>query len=307
MMDAFTSACRRSCSIGNGSRRVSIVLFMFLVHAFGPIQAADAQALKLGDILVTEPGSAAISVIDSATGVKTVISQGGLLSPSWKTIGVALALDGDVIAVHRLTGLIRINVATGAQSILSQGGLFSDPWAIAIDKDTGYIYVADSGYDNDRSEINEPGKIIRVDPASGAQQLIASGSPCTQFPSNAACQNTTSAGSLPRPSVRHRHRLCDLTGLARRSRHEFIQWKGSHRTYPALSRWRADSVVGSGVRRAGATGRPNVSSWMSDGCCSRAQREHFDDSFYLSSPCFCHVSSAARNHLWMRGTWHLQN
>ena len=168
---------------------------MVLVHAFAPIQAAAAPALKLGDILVTEPGSAAISVIDSATGVKTVISQGGLLSPSWKTIGVALALDGDVIAVHRLTGLIRINVATGAQSILSQGGLFRDPWAIAIDKDTGYIYVADSGYDNDRSEINEPGKIIRVDPASGAQQLIASGSPCTQFPSNAACQNTTSAGS----------------------------------------------------------------------------------------------------------------
>jgi hypothetical protein len=88
-----------------------------------------------------------------------------------------------------------VNPATGAQSVQSQGGHFRDPWAIAIDKNTGYIYVADSGYDNDRPEINEAGKIIRVHPASGAQEIIASGSPCHTFPAGVACQNTTSAGS----------------------------------------------------------------------------------------------------------------
>ena len=88
-----------------------------------------------------------------------------------------------------------MNPVTGAQSVLSQGGQFRDPWAIAIDKITGYIYVADSGYNNDDPAINEAGKIIRVDPATGSQVLIASGSPCTSFPSNAACQNATSAGS----------------------------------------------------------------------------------------------------------------
>ena len=129
------------------------------------------------------------------TGVKTVISEGGLLAPANKTVGVALALDGDIIAVHRLTGLIRVDPLSGEQSVLSQAGLFKDPWAIAIDKETGYIYVADSGYDNDRPEINEAGKIIRVDPATGVQELIAAGSACNFFPANAACQNTTSAGS----------------------------------------------------------------------------------------------------------------
>jgi Concanavalin A-like lectin/glucanases superfamily len=159
--------------------------------------AASASAgvvLKLGDIIYVSPGGVNISVIDGVTGDKTVISDGGFLAPEWLTVGAALALDGDIIAVHRVNGLIRINPVTGSQSILSQGGLFRDPWAIAIDKDTGYIYIADSGYDNARP-VNEAGKIIRVDPTTGAQQLIASGSPCTVFPSNVACQNTTSSGS----------------------------------------------------------------------------------------------------------------
>ena len=178
------------------TRRLSRLLITMIVMLAGvPTGAAASVVLKLGDILVTEPGTASISVIDATTGMKTVIVQGGLLSPAHKTIGVAFAPDGDVIAVHRANGLIRVNPATGEQNVLSQGGHFKDPWAIAIDKNTGYIYVADSGYDQDRPEINEAGKIIRVDPASGAQVLIASGSPCNVYPANVACQNTTSAGS----------------------------------------------------------------------------------------------------------------
>ena len=172
-----------------------LLITMIVVLTGVPTGAAAGVVLKLGDILVAEPGTASISVIDPATGTKTVISEGGLLSPEHKTVAVALAPDGDVIAVHRAAGLIRVNPATGGQSVLSQGGHFRDPWALAVDKNTGYIYVADSGYDNDRPEINEAGKIIRVDPDSGAQELIAWGSPCNLFPANAACQNTTSAGS----------------------------------------------------------------------------------------------------------------
>jgi hypothetical protein len=175
--------------------------------------AASASAgvvLKLGDILFVEPGGAMVAVLDPVTGDKTVISDGGFLGPEWMTVGVALARDGDVVVVHRLHGLIRVNPVTGSQSILSQGGLFRDPWAIAIDKNTGYIYVADSGYDNARPGVNEAGKIIRVDPANGAQQLIAAGSPCTVFPSNAACQNNTSSGSY----IAHPYGIAiDYTGV----------------------------------------------------------------------------------------------
>jgi hypothetical protein len=161
---------------------------------FGSPMAAGAVVLELGDILVAEPAGV-ISVIDPSTGAKTVITQGDLLAHSFRTVGVAAAPDGSVIVVHRSIGLIRVNPATGSQSILSEGGLFRDPWAIAIDNVTGAIYVADSGYDNDRPEINEAGKIIRVDPVSGQQQLIASGNACNVFPANAACQNTPSPGS----------------------------------------------------------------------------------------------------------------
>jgi hypothetical protein len=168
----------------------TIVMLMCL-----PTGAAAGVLLKLGDILAMEPGAASVSVIDPVTGAKTVVAGGGLLSPEHKAVGVAFAPDGDLIVVHRTAGLIRVNPATGAQSIQSQGGHFRDPWAIAIDKNTGFIYVADSGYDNDRPAINEAGKIIRVHPASGAQEIIASGSPCTVFPTGVACQNTTSAGS----------------------------------------------------------------------------------------------------------------
>ena len=175
---------------------VLYMLFMLVLMLTIPAREASAGAvLKLGDILVAEPATASISVVDPTTGAKTITYQGGLLSPANKAIGVALGLDGYIIVVHRERGLIRIDPLTGDQSVLSQGGQFKDPWAIAIDRDTGSIYVADSGYDNDRPTINAAGKIIKVDPVSGAQEIIASGSPCNFFPANAACQNTTSAGS----------------------------------------------------------------------------------------------------------------
>jgi subtilase family serine protease len=168
----------------------TIVMLMCL-----PTGATAGVVLKLGDILAAEPATSSISVIDAVTGAKTVIAAGALLTPDHKAVGVAFAPDGDIIVAHRTLGLIRVNPATGGQSIVSQGGHFRDPWAIAIDKNTGYIYVADSGYDNDRPEINEAGRIIRVHPVSGAQTIIASGSPCNLFPAGVACQNTTSAGS----------------------------------------------------------------------------------------------------------------
>jgi hypothetical protein len=160
-----------------------------------PSRALAAPTLKVGDVLVAEPATASIVVVDRTTGQKTVISQGGLLAPVHKSVGVALAVDGTIIVAHRVTGLIRVHPVTGAQTVLSQGGLFKDPWAVVVNQITGDIYVADSGYDFDRPEINGAGKIIRVDPVSGVQQLIASGSTCTFFPANAACQNTTTAGS----------------------------------------------------------------------------------------------------------------
>jgi hypothetical protein len=163
--------------------------------ALVPAKAFAGVTLKLGDILLMETGRATLTVVDATTGVKTTITSGGLLLPVHKSIGVALAADGDIIVVHRLVGVIKINPITGVQTLLSSGGLFKDPWSVTVNKTTGDIFVADSGYDQERPEINLPGRIIKVDPVTGAQTTVASGTACTSFPAGAACQNTTSAGS----------------------------------------------------------------------------------------------------------------
>ena len=57
---------------------LGVMILMLTVTA---TQTSASVILKLGDILVAEPTTSSISVVDPATGVKTVISQGGLLEP----------------------------------------------------------------------------------------------------------------------------------------------------------------------------------------------------------------------------------
>ena len=226
--------------------------------------------------------------------------------PGWpaafehKTVGVAFAPDGDVIVVHRTSGLIRVNPVTGVRASCPKAGIFSDPWAIAIDHITGYIYVADSGYDNDRPEINEAGKIIRVDPVSGAQELIASGNPCNSSRPSVACQNTTSAGSY----LAHPYGIAIdyTTGPATLVVADMSSFNGKGaiiRIQPVAER-RADAVVGAGDRVASPTGRAIVSTGMSDGCRRRAQRQHPDDHLHVPGPVDSDRSSASRDVLRMR-------
>ena len=177
--------------------------------------------------------------------------------------------------------------------------MFRDPWAIAIDNDTGYIYVADSGYDNDRPEINEAGKIIRVDPVSGAQELIASGNACNSFPSMRRLSEHDVGRLVPGSSVWHRHRLLDRSRHARRGGHELVQRQRRHHPYPGGSERRANAGVGAGDRVASSTGRAIVSTWMSDGCRRRAQRQHPDDDLHVPAPVDSDCPSSRRDILRM--------
>src|ERR1700741_3532203 len=102
-------------------------LFLAFAILMGARNVSAGVVLKLGDILVIEPGSAVVAVIDPATGVRTEITSGGFLLPSHKSVGVALDRDGDIIVVHRLQGIIRVNPVSGSQTVLSQGGFFKDP------------------------------------------------------------------------------------------------------------------------------------------------------------------------------------
>src|SRR5690348_12827688 len=84
---------------GNLWRFTEPLRFLLLLVVMLSVTSSEAAGvvLKLGDILAIEPGNTRVVVIDPATGAKTTISQGGLLSPPFKVIGVTLATDGNVI------------------------------------------------------------------------------------------------------------------------------------------------------------------------------------------------------------------
>lgn len=62
------------------------------------------------------------------------------------------------------TGLIRIDGLTGEQSLVSSGGVFSEPRGVVFDA-TGQLLVTDQA----------ARVLVRVDPATGSQVLVASG------------------------------------------------------------------------------------------------------------------------------------
>jgi hypothetical protein len=80
-------------------KSLSRLLITMIVMLMGvSTEAAAGVVLKLGDILVAEPGTASISVVDPVTGTKTLISQGGLRSPAH-------------LGWPRMADLIRVNPA----------------------------------------------------------------------------------------------------------------------------------------------------------------------------------------------------
>lgn len=82
-----------------------------------------------------------------------------------------LAVDDDSVLVNCSvaagggsgeSAVLRVDAATGAVAVVSQGGLLLDPYGIAREAD-GSLLVADSGL------------ILRIDPDTGAQQILADG------------------------------------------------------------------------------------------------------------------------------------
>ena len=66
-----------------------------------------------------------------------------------------------------------VNPTTGAQSILSQAGSFVEPDDVQIGSD-GKLWVADKGEDGQPATTLN-GKLIKVDPVTGAQSVVSAG------------------------------------------------------------------------------------------------------------------------------------
>jgi sugar lactone lactonase YvrE len=83
--------------------------------------------------------------------------------------------DGQQSAV-----LLRVNPATGAleevsRNSSSQGTLFRHPYDVAVAPGAGSLYVVDMGEFAEGTTPAADGRIIRVDPASGAQSVVSAG------------------------------------------------------------------------------------------------------------------------------------
>jgi hypothetical protein len=129
--------------------------------------------------------------LDPATGVQSLVSQGGeLVDPA----GIAVAPDGTLYVVEnvgvgpaRNPAVVRIDPATGAQSVLTRGGSLCYPFGIAFEP-SGNLIVADFGdlIVGGLPQIDCPvaqsfGSVVRVTPAGGQTLLSFNETP---FPGN---------------------------------------------------------------------------------------------------------------------------
>jgi len=170
----------------------------------------NAVSLALGgnkndEILVTGTRYAAgigwvgaIIRVNPGDGRQTIISEAGYLG-----FLLGIAVQGDDIYVTGLKGhdanfgigqVVHVDARTGMQTVVSLGGWLVRPVGIALDE-TGQLIVADPYTINPQSADLFDGAIIRINPATGEQTLIARG--------HGSCVNPSGVAIVCAPSRGH--------------------------------------------------------------------------------------------------------
>src|SRR5262245_17015868 len=132
-----------------------------------------------GDLVVLDVGFPnRVIRINPNSGKQTLLCEGGNLRSSQ-----AIAVSGDDIYVTSVATsdgnfgigcVVHVDLRTGTQTVVSEGNYLVGPVGIAIDND-GQIIVCDPYTINPQSFDLYDGGIIRIDPATGLQTLIARG------------------------------------------------------------------------------------------------------------------------------------
>ena len=136
------------------------------------------------DVAVSETGEAYVLDVDyppaivrvSAKGNQSVISQSGLfVNPQGIVVSSGYAYVTDSESGNFGVGkVIRVNLKTGAQKLVSTGGNLVFPIGITV-YEFGDLIVADPYTINPQSVDLYDGAIIRIDPVTGAQTILARG------------------------------------------------------------------------------------------------------------------------------------
>jgi sugar lactone lactonase YvrE len=141
-----------------------------------PLSLTVAEKDRL--FIVNRTISPEILRIDTKNGAQKVLSRGGYL----KSPQAIVARDADLYVTDVATAdgnfgigrVIRIDARTGAQSIVSEGGYLVGPAGIDVDE-SGRIVVGDPYTMNPTNPDLFDGGIIRIDPTTGQQTLVARG------------------------------------------------------------------------------------------------------------------------------------
>jgi DNA-binding beta-propeller fold protein YncE len=153
----------------------------------------DIAAEADGNLLVADMGTVCtpaqpscasdgrIIRVDPITGRQSLLAGGApLVDPA----GLAVAPGGDVYVADNYDSdnngrVIRIDPVSGARSVVTEGGLLDLPFGILVDRDGSLVVsnrVAPGGCTTGLA-----GRLVRVQPAGGSQQLVSRG-PLFRYP-----------------------------------------------------------------------------------------------------------------------------
>jgi sugar lactone lactonase YvrE len=163
--------------------------------ALTPTQISDALGFggeahhmtvdRRGRLFVTDAVRGIVQV-SPATGARTVLVPVETLGGPPR--GIGKEADGDILVTLQTSPprLVRIGADTGALTVITEGGFLIAPTGVAVAPD-GTILVADQNATVNPTT-NQPsvGALVRVDPGTGAQTLVAA-DPLFYFPQDLAC------------------------------------------------------------------------------------------------------------------------
>ena len=127
-----------------------------------------AHALEVGQILVADRGSNAVLAIDPTTGDQSILASGapfvalsGLTFDRFRRV-IYVTDHGD--GMGQPAAIYRVDPESGVISPVSVGGDLVQPESLLVESSRQSLLVADG----------LPGRLIRVELASGAQSIVAS-------------------------------------------------------------------------------------------------------------------------------------
>lgn len=147
-----------------------------LIGVAGIATSVTAVAVDRTTRILLADRDAGIVVVDAGTGAQSVLVGTGLLGGS--PGGLCAAPSGEIFASVNgsVPGIVRVSPDGGSVTPVSSGGLLTGPSGIAMGPD-GSLYVCESSpADNGirpGSSFHGRGSIVRVNPASGSQTLVA--------------------------------------------------------------------------------------------------------------------------------------